>query len=230
MSSSNNEISKIYEDKYQAKIEELLKIGGVGRHSLFQLKYFIIGKEPTHQSKMWRCLSEIESRSDQLENISLEEEDLNDKIKLLNIERKKLLKVVNNDNSNYGIELDELAKEEIEVKLSLNARKNKKLLKSQQKLEKKKTEIQQEIIFFTEAYYSLEKKEELKAYDDVNSQTEYWNEKISQDLNLRMLLGKPLDIEMVKTALSLNEKAQVKQELLTILENAKKISLEKHGR
>jgi hypothetical protein len=40
---------------------------------------------------MWRCLSEIESRSDQLDNIGLEEEDLIDKIKLLDIERKKLI-------------------------------------------------------------------------------------------------------------------------------------------
>ena len=65
----------------------------------------------------------------------------------------------------------------------------------------------------------------------MNSQIEYWNEKISQDLNLRMLLGKPLDIEMVKTALALNEKAPIKQEILGLLEQTRKqISMEKNGR
>ena len=99
------------------------------------------------------------------------------------------------------------------------------------KIDKKLKEIQEEIIFFTEAYLSLEKKEVLRPFDDMNSQIEYWNEKISQDLNLRMLLGKPLDIEMVKTALALNEKAPIKQEILGLLEQTRKqISMEKNGR
>ena len=212
--------SKIYEEKYQPIIEELLKTGAVSRHSLFQLKYFIIGKEPTHQSKMWRCLSEIESRNEQISSINIEKLDLIDKIELAQIEIAKL-----NKCKEYK-ELDDLDIKEISIKSNIINRKINKLSKNKEKIDKKLIEIQEEIIFFTEAYLSLEKKEALKPFDDVSSQTEYWNEKISQDLNLRMLLGKPLDIEMVKTALALNEKVPIKQELLGILEHTKKISLE----
>lgn len=219
---SSDKINKIYEEKYKGKIDELLEIGGANRHSLFQLKYFIIGKEPTHQSKMWRCLSELESRKEQIEAIQLEQDEIDDKIQLLIIELKK---IQSND-----LESNLLTKEENSIKIRINERKKNKLLKSKEKLNKKLHEIQQEVIFFAEAYYSLEKIEALKPFDDVSSQTEYWNEKISQDLNLRMLLGKPLDIEMVKTALSLNEKAPVKQELIALLENSKKITMEKNGR
>ena len=219
---SIDKTSQIYEAKYKDKVNNLLEIGGVSRHSLFQLKYFIIGKEPTHQSKMWRCLSEIESRNEQLENIILEQEELIDKIKLLDIDKIRLL--------NLSMPENNVEKEELLIRARMNDRKKNGLLKSQVKLDKKAAEIQQEIIFFTEAYYSLEKIEELKPFDDVNAQTEYWNEKISQDLNLRMLLGKPLDIEMVKTALALNEKVAVKQELLNLLDNSKKLTMEKNGR
>jgi prephenate dehydrogenase len=35
-----------------------------GRHSYFQLKYFIVGKEPTPQAKIWQCLREMKARRD----------------------------------------------------------------------------------------------------------------------------------------------------------------------
>mgnify|MGYP003338271045 FL=1 len=72
----SSDVPTIYENKYQPIIDEILKTGAVGRHSMFQLKYFIVGKEPTHQSKMWRCLSEIESRNEQISSINIEKLDL----------------------------------------------------------------------------------------------------------------------------------------------------------
>ena len=50
------------------------------RHSYFQLKYFLIGKEPTYQSKMWQCLRELRNRVESLDNMSLEIDELKDKI------------------------------------------------------------------------------------------------------------------------------------------------------
>ena len=231
----SSDVPTIYENKYQPIIDEILKTGAVGRHSIFQLKYFIVGKEPTHQSKMWRCLSEIESRNEQIQSIADEKLDLNDQIELTNIKKAKLIKILTNtDVEELGcptIKLDELETKELNIKINALDRKINKLSKSKAKIDKKLKEIQEEIIFFTEAYLSLEKKEVLRPFDDMNSQIEYWNEKISQDLNLRMLLGKPLDIEMIKTALALNEKAPIKQEVLGILEQTKQqISVEKNGR
>jgi len=59
------------------------------RHSYFQLKYFLIGKEPTNQSKMWQCLRELKSRKESLKSILLEREDLKDKLELLDINAKR---------------------------------------------------------------------------------------------------------------------------------------------
>jgi hypothetical protein len=66
------------------EIDELLKTNNINqRHSYFQLKYFLIGKEPTLQSKMWQCLRELKTRSESLKNIVLENDDLKDKIEIL---------------------------------------------------------------------------------------------------------------------------------------------------
>ena len=45
------------------------------RHSYFQLKYFLIGKEPTLQSKMWQCLRELKTRNESITNMDLELEE-----------------------------------------------------------------------------------------------------------------------------------------------------------
>ena len=53
-------------------MDDLLKNEVVQRHSYFQLKYFLIGKEPTNQAKMWQCLRELKTRRQSLKAISLE--------------------------------------------------------------------------------------------------------------------------------------------------------------
>ena len=60
------------------------------RHSYFQLKYFLIGKEPTIQSKMWQCLKELKNRQENIENMVLEKEELKDKLELLDIGIKRI--------------------------------------------------------------------------------------------------------------------------------------------
>ena len=73
------------ERNLREEIKELLKNEVAQRHSYFQLKYFLIGKEPTYQSKMWQCLRELKTRYDSLEAIDLEREEVKDKIELLDI-------------------------------------------------------------------------------------------------------------------------------------------------
>ena len=60
------------------KISELLKNEVVSRHSYFQLKYFLIGKEPTNQAKMWQCLRELKARQEILNSVDLQLEEEKD--------------------------------------------------------------------------------------------------------------------------------------------------------
>ena len=46
------------------KIENIIKNEIVDRHSYFQLKNFLVGKEPTLQSNLWRCVREIKIRKE----------------------------------------------------------------------------------------------------------------------------------------------------------------------
>jgi hypothetical protein len=36
--------------------------GVSGRHTFYQLKHFVLGKEITTQAKMWKCIRELEAR------------------------------------------------------------------------------------------------------------------------------------------------------------------------
>ena len=62
----------------------------VNRHSFFQLKYFLLGKEPTHQSRLWQCLREIDARKDSWESILLEIDDVKDDLKIFDLSLEKL--------------------------------------------------------------------------------------------------------------------------------------------
>ena len=67
------------------KISELLKNEVVSRHSYFQLKYFLIGKEPTNQAKMWQCLRELKARQEILNSVDLQLEEEKDNLEIYNI-------------------------------------------------------------------------------------------------------------------------------------------------
>jgi len=69
--STSELISKAAHVATLQKIDEVLNLDPVDRHSYFQLKYFVINKEPTHQSKLWRCIREVAARKDTIEGIML---------------------------------------------------------------------------------------------------------------------------------------------------------------
>jgi hypothetical protein len=58
-----------------------------------------------------------------------------------------------------------------------------------------------------------------------------WNEKISQEFDLRALLGLPVDLELAKTTLALDNHAPIRQlfvdKLQEIRSEAKKVQLSK---
>ena len=197
----STELEKI--DNLLAKLQEVCKLAPERRHSYFQLKYFVIGKEVTTQGQMWQCLREIQTRKDSIENLLLAIDETKDQIKLLEIKITRL----DEKEARYGIYMD---KEVKEIKLRQLARKKKTNEKTLAKLEEDLEFCLQEAKFFMQMLDVLMREEELKDYDDYDAQKDYWNEKIAQQINLKMLLQQPLDTELVKTALSLNEDAPIR--------------------
>ena len=80
----------------------------------------------------------------------------------------------------------------------------------------------QEARFYVEAFEGLEKVEKLKDFDDYDAQTEYWEAKISEEINLRILTRQPLSVDLLKTALCMHESSSIKKEMLNLLEHYKK--------
>lgn len=204
------------------EINEILENDISGRHSYFQMKYFIVNKEPTLQSKMWQCLREIKVRKEALENIQRELDDSDDRRELILIEIEKI------SFRNPGDDMPlELAEREKAIEIRRLKRQLKALDDSVQQLKRRLKETEEEAHFFCSSFRQLEQIEPLKPYDSLEVQTEYWNEKLSQEMNLRMMLHAPIDIELVKTVLALNDNAPIKKEFINIIEQRQKSELAK---
>ena len=187
------------------------------RHTFYQLKHFVLGKELTTQSKMQKCLKEMQARYDSITNMDLSIEDLKDDIKISE------LKILSLENKKQKTDIDEEFKL-IEIK-KLH-RKKAALLNSLENLIKKQKEAEEEMAFFLSAYKQLEKIEPLRRHDDPESNAEFWNENLSQELQLRILLQKPLDLELVKCILALNKDAPLRIEMIKILDQIQNKAIE----
>lgn len=203
------------------RMNDLLKTEVIDRHSLFQLKYFVVGKEPTHQSQLWRCLRELKSRKDAIDSINLEIEDLKDKIQLMDIN-------IEETKAKTGVRA--YFEEKKKIKLRILNRNRLSLSKSISSLELKLKYAQEEAEFFILAYDALSKIEAIKPWDDLESQTEYWHEKLSQTLNLKLILNQPVDVELISTIFALDNKSDLKQSLINTIEKRKQklIAMEKN--
>lgn len=89
-------------------------------------------------------------------------------------------------------------------------------------LEEQVISLNEEIEFFVSIFNELEKYEKVKSYDDEDAQKEYWAAKLEEELNLRMLLQTPLDLELIKTILSLPDGTKVKVNLINNLAQVQK--------
>jgi hypothetical protein len=198
------------------KINKMLQKLPEARHSYFQMKYFIIGKEPTVQAQLWKCLRELKVKKDAMDSIYLEMEDLKDQIELLtiHIEREEI-QYTFTDVSNT--KLIDLANQEKAIKIRQNQRKERILKSALAKCEENLKYLEQETRFFIQTYEALEKIEPLKDYDDEIAQKEYWNEKLSQEVGLKILLQQPIDIEVAKTVLALHDDAPIKLRVVKLL-------------
>jgi hypothetical protein len=201
------------EQEFIQKMEKLVEQAPENRHSYFQLKYFVIGKEPTLQAQMWQCLRELQSRKEAMDGLTLEMEDMKDQIELLDIEKEKGQMELK-DRTGMG----ELDRRKAEVELRRLDRQQVSLQNTLVQLDKRHKFAMQEARFFVQAFESLEKIEPMKDRDDLDAQQEYWNEVIEQKINLKMLLKQPLDTELVQTALALHDNAPIKVQITQMLD------------
>jgi len=189
------------------QIDELLKNEIVDRHSYFQLRYFVVGKEPTNQARMWRCLNELRARKENMDSIILEKDNLKDEIELLELEEIGGV-------GHFGIDSPESEKKKDEIRQRQKNRKLKAMNQALLALDKKMQYVTEEADFFVKAFNSLNKNEKLKPFDDMESQIRYWNEKLAQDLNTKVMVGLPPDSELLKTILALPDNTPVKQAVI----------------
>ena len=202
-------------NELMVEMKEILKNEIAERHSYFQMKYFIINKEPTIQSKMWQCLREIKTRHESLESIMLEIDEGKDNLELIDINIDKL-----EDTLRKRIGKEDSKSELREMEIGIRKMKRKKVLseKNLEVLTKKMSHLEEEANFFVITFESLNKIEPLRNYYDIDSQKQYWNEKLLQKVNLKMLLHSTVDTEIIETVMALPDDLPIKQQTVKNLE------------
>jgi len=185
----------------------------LSRASFFQLNFFVLGREPTIQARIHRCVEELKSRKNSLDMAELQIEEFKDRIQLLNIKKQKISKKIKDQG-------------ELDIYLRQLDRKIKQTVKEIEDMENKIKTTEEEASFFINAFEELTKREAIKPWDDYQVQLEYWNEKYSREIKERILLQLPIDIEIIKSVLSLPEETEVKKQTLLLLEKQHKKLLE----
>lgn len=179
------------------------------RHTFYQLKHFVLGKELTTQAKMQKCLREIDARKGSMKSMILGIEDAEDELKMLSLKMALLEKKK---------EKNELHREYKAIQKRKFSRKKAILQDTIDDMRKKLLETEEETSFFLGAYSQLEKIEPLKRHDDPEANAHYWNENFAQELQLRLLLQKPLDLDLVKCILAMDPESATRKEMIGILE------------
>lgn len=189
------------------------------RHSLFQLKYFVLGKELTHQARLRKALTELSVRKESLDNFELAMEETKDNIELLDIQLENI------EEQKKDIE-KQLDIRRVDVEIRKSKRQRKKLEYQISNLERQRRTCEVESEFFLNAFRSLEQVEPLKPFDDLETNMQIWNEKYTQALNLSLLLKRPLEFDFVNSVLALDNDVPIKKELLNILDQVQNQAIE----
>lgn len=183
------------------------------RHSYFQLQYFLIGKEPTNQSKMWQCLRELQTRKDNLENLDLQIEEEKDNLEM------QQLNILELEGEIKNSDLDEIKKKRIQINLRSIKRKIDFINKNINSLVDKKKNIEEECEFFIQTFKNINKNEQLKHFDDLASQKEYWGAKLSEKVNLRLISNGNIDADLLETIIAMPDDVQVKKFIINKVNN-----------
>jgi hypothetical protein len=186
------------------------------RHTFYQLKHFVLGKELTTQAKMQKCLREVDARRGSMKSMILGIEEAEDESRVIELKMALLEKKK---------EKNELHKEYKAIQRRKLARKKAMLLDTIADMKQKLLETEEETSFFLSAFRQLEKIEPLRRHDDPEANAQYWNENFAQELQLRLLLQKPLDLELVKCILAMDAESSTRKEMIGILEQIQKQAL-----
>jgi hypothetical protein len=202
------------EKSIRDQVSSLLKDNDLAdRTSLFQFQCFILGKEPTIQGKLHQCLLELNSRKNALDSIDLEISEQEDKLEMLDIDLQRKLKIVGSD---------EFAEKERGILIRQVDRMKSATLLHIDKLKKQQQNIEEESTFFVSAFEQLLKREALKQWDDPEVQKEYWNEKLRQEVNLKLLLRQLPDADTMRSILCLHDDSPLKKKTIEMLQNYNK--------
>ena len=179
-----------------------------------------MNSEPTIQGQIRQVLRELKTRRDSINVILNDLEESNENIELLEIKIKRL------EQSKIQ---DELDKKENEIKIRSLKRKEKKLISNIGKIKENLKYIQEETEYFLLIFKKLVEVEPIKDFDDEEVQKEYWETKLTKEMEINLSLG-CLPMELIKTILQLNNDSVIKQNLLGLLNHRKEILISSKGK
>tara|TARA_Y100000034_G_scaffold135846_1_gene209436 strand:- start:1202 stop:1891 length:690 start_codon:yes stop_codon:yes gene_type:complete len=207
------------------KVDTILKNAEMpDRHTFFQIEKFIVGKEPTAQGQLWQITRELQARQETADSYGKDLKDAEDNLELFDIRIERLNREIRQMAEEEGADLEI---QEREINIRKLQRDKEALIKSAQKVNKKLKCILEEMSFLTVGYEKIvEHVGEAKPLDDEGAQKEYWNEKLLEEFNLRVILRKPLDPEFVKTVMAIHDDATVKQHVTAALEGIQQEMIE----
>lgn len=209
------------------KIDEILERADIPeRHTYFQIEKFIIGKEVTAQAQLWQIVRELKARRETIESFAQQLEEAGDNLELFDIQIQRQQELLETQKR-LGNELNLLNIKEIEINIRKIVREKGRLNQSVKKVQSKVGFALEESRFLILAFNRIEQIQELKSLDDKEAQIEYWNEKLLEEFNLRILLRNPLDSELIRTIMSLNDDAPVKKHVSSMLQQVQRSMLEK---
>lgn len=181
-----------------SQIDKIVK-SDTNRPSLFQLNFFLLGKEPTIQAKLKRCVDELRVRRESLSAAKLELDELNDQIELLEIDKDR--EILDAKKEIYARQID---------------RKINHIRTQMDKVGQRIHGMEEECVFFVNAYDALSEKEAPRPWDDDEVQLEYWSEKYRREIQDRRYFNKPIDIEIIKSIMALPDQSSAKKELVAM--------------
>ena len=197
--------------------EIVLRVNLPDRQTFFQLEKFMIGKEVTGNAQAWQIAREIDIRCETIEAHRRDLEDAEDNLELFDVKIERLDREIREFAKEEARDLD-IKEREINIR-KLQREKNS-LIKAAQQINKKCEYTLEEVGFLVQAFevVATHLGGDIKPMDDKEAQQEMWNEKLLEEFNLRILLQRPLDPELVKTILCLPDGCSVKHHLSSRLE------------
>lgn len=191
------------------QIDSITENSHKNRHSYFQLQYFVVGKEPTIQAKIQSCKDELLERKKALLSYDVAINELYDQKRLYEINIKNVKNCKEDLSEEEGIQIRQLCRKIEFCKSQIDD------------INSKKDDKAEEANFLIGLYDKLCEIEKPKDWDSIEVQAEYWNAKLTQDLQMSLMLGQNPSVEVFKTIFSLPDKSPIKVSTKQLVEEAK---------